>query len=168
MKKQPIFLLFSLLLALPFSACERRGNVQKTSPKVRSTGSSSPAKKKKVKKKAKKPKKGAARTTPRKKAKALSSKGIARIVFVDLKKCCLCTRRRIHASWKNLQQALGPKNTLPLVRIHADSQADQAAIYNKKKTFMALPAIYFLNKKGQVQSLLQGQVSLAQIRGALR
>ncbi len=92
---------------------------------------------------------------------------LARIVFVDQEKCCACTRRRIDTSWKALTAVLGVKPAIPLERYHLDTQEIQAEELLSKKPIMAAPGIYFLDQAGGLLELLQGEVTEAQIRGAM-
>ena len=99
--------------------------------------------------------------------KAASGK-VARVVFVDLERCCSCTRTRIDNTWKALMEVLGFPPNLPLDRFHMDTQAEKAAPYRAKKAVMVPPAIYFLDGKDVLLEMLQGEVTAAQIKKALQ
>ena len=93
---------------------------------------------------------------------------LARVVFLDKEKCCQCTRDRTDASWAALQGALaGRRDTLPVERIHVDTQPDQVAKYRSQRPFVAIPAIYLLDGSGNVVELLQGELTQAQVSAAL-
>jgi hypothetical protein len=93
---------------------------------------------------------------------------LARIAFLDKQKCCQCTQGRIDASWTALQAALaGRQDALPVERIHVDTQPDQAAKYRSQQPFVAIPAIYLLDRSGNVVQLLQGELTQAQLSAAL-
>jgi len=92
---------------------------------------------------------------------------IERIVFLDLERCCDCTRKRIDASWKTLMEVLGFPPTIPLDRFHMDTQADKAAPYRAKRAVMVPPAIYFFGPKESLVEVLQGEVKADQIRKVL-
>ena len=92
---------------------------------------------------------------------------VSRIVFIDLMKSCKCTRNMIVASWKVIKAALG-KKALPIERIHMDTQKSKAELFRSKRPFMVLPAIYFLDKRGEVIKMLQGQVSQRLVEKALQ
>ena len=47
-------------------------------------------------------------------AKKVQSGRVARIGFIDLERCCACTRTRIDATWKTLMEVLGFPPTIPL------------------------------------------------------
>lgn len=93
---------------------------------------------------------------------------VAHIVFVDLERCCSCTRTRIDNTWKALMEVLGFPPTIPLDRFHMDTQADKAAPYRAKKPIMVPPAIYFLDGKDGLLEMLQGEITAAQIKKALQ
>jgi hypothetical protein len=91
---------------------------------------------------------------------------VARIVFVDKENCCACTRRATDASWSALQEALGGAS-IPIERIHMDTQADQAGPYLEMQAMMAVPGIYFLDASGGFINMLQGEVAAGAIRAIL-
>ena len=90
---------------------------------------------------------------------------VERIVFVDKKKACACTRERIDASWKALTEVYGFPPTIDVERIHMDQDAVKAAPYKAKRPIMVLPAIYFLGMEDKLLEVLQGEVKAEQIRG---
>jgi hypothetical protein len=91
---------------------------------------------------------------------------VARIVFVDKENCCACTRRATDASWAALQEALGGAS-IPIERIHMDTQADQAGPYLEMQAMVAVPGIYFLDALGGFINMLQGEVTASAIRAIL-
>jgi hypothetical protein len=90
-----------------------------------------------------------------------------RIVFVDKEHACDCTKKRVDGSWAALQAALGDKPAAPVERLHADTQQDQVEPYNAMKAMVALPALYFIDAKGGLVELLQGEVTKEQIQAVL-
>lgn len=92
---------------------------------------------------------------------------LARIVFVGKEHPCDCTRKALEGGWAALQKALGPAAKLPVERLQVDTEALKVEPYQKQKPFVALPAIYFLDGKGAVVELLQGEVSPEQITNVL-
>lgn len=92
---------------------------------------------------------------------------VVRVVFVGKEHACDCTRRSIEASWAALQRALGTPPKLPVERLNLDTQEEKVAPYRRQKALTALPAIYFVDAKGSVAELLQGDVTRAQIEAAL-
>ena len=92
---------------------------------------------------------------------------VSKIVFIDKEKACECTQKSIDASWAALQAALNGV-TLPVERIHMDTQEAFAAGYKDKRPMMAVPGLYFLSETGAVIELLQGDVTTAQIQTVLK
>lgn len=107
-----------------------------------------------------------AKRSPSKKPPA--SGKVARIVFVDLEKCCACTRKRIDKSYKALTDVVGFPPVPDVERIHMDTKQAKAAPYKKLKPIMVPPAIYFLDKQGKLATFLQGEITQQQVREALK
>lgn len=93
---------------------------------------------------------------------------VTRIVFVGKEKACECTQKRIDGSWAALQAALAKKSAVPVERLNLDTQSDQVAFYQGLRAILAIPAIYFLDSKGELVEMLQGEVTEPQASGALR
>jgi hypothetical protein len=93
---------------------------------------------------------------------------VARIVFLDQEQCCDCTRRRIENSWTELQTALPAKNNIQVDRVHVDTQESLAEPYRKLRPNQVIPAIYFLDEKGALIEMLQGEVTVAAIQEVLK
>jgi hypothetical protein len=101
-------------------------------------------------------------------AKKLASSGaVSRIVFVDKEKACACTRERIDQSWKALTDVVGFPPAFEVERIHMDSQAAEAAPYQKQRPIMVPPAIYFFDQQGKLLEVLQGEVQSDQVKKVL-
>jgi hypothetical protein len=92
---------------------------------------------------------------------------VARIVFVGKEQACDCTRKTVEAGWATLQKALGTPAKLPVETLQLDTQGSQVEPYRKMRPIMALPAIYFIDGKGGLVEMLQGEVSEAQVSSAL-
>jgi hypothetical protein len=92
---------------------------------------------------------------------------ISRIVFVDLDKCCDCTRKRIDSTWKALTDVVGFPPVIDVERIHMDTDKDGAAFYKKMRPVMVPPAIYFFDKQNKLVEMLQGEVKTEQIKRVL-
>ena len=93
---------------------------------------------------------------------------VARIVFVGKEHACDCTRKTVDDGWAALQSVLGTPAKPPVERLQVDTEADKVAPYRQQKPIMALPAIYFLDAKGVVMELLQGEVTTEQVAGVLQ
>ena len=72
-------------------------------------------------------------------AKGKGPAPVVRIVFIDKENCCKCTRERTEKSWAALQEALEGKS-IPVERVHVDTQATEAGKYRKIKPMVAIPA----------------------------
>ena len=99
---------------------------------------------------------------------SIVSTTVAKIVFVGKEHACDCTRKTVDSGWAALQKALGTPARLPVERLQIDTDGWKVEPYRKQKAMMALPAIYFLDGKGAVVDLLQGEVSAAQIVASLQ
>ncbi len=104
---------------------------------------------------------------PEKKPEEQAVPSISKIVFVGKKDACQCTRTAVEASWSALQKALGQPARLPVERLRIDVDQEKVAVFERQKSIMALPAIYFIDDKNTVIELLQGEVTAAQIRALL-
>lgn len=93
---------------------------------------------------------------------------VAKIVFIDKENACDCTRKRIEETWAAMQAALGTPATLPVERIHVDTQAAHAETYTMFKPLMVPPGVYFIDEHNAVIDMLQGEVTTKQISAALR
>jgi hypothetical protein len=93
---------------------------------------------------------------------------VARIVFLDKEHACACTRRTVEQTWAALKSALGASPSLPVQRLHLDTQTAEAAAYTTTKPLMALPGIYFVDGQGAVLDLLQGEVAAKEIEARLK
>lgn len=93
---------------------------------------------------------------------------VASIVFVGQKDACQCTRDRIDASWAALETALGRQPAVPVERIQEDVDTARAEEYAKLKPVIVVPGIYFLDEKGGLVELLQGEVKAEQVSAVLR
>jgi len=86
-------------------------------------------------------------------------KQVANIVFIGQKQACMCTRNRIKASWNALQAANASSPQVPVERIDWDVQEKAAEKYINMKAMMVVPGIYFLDAKGTLIEMLQGEVT---------
>ena len=93
---------------------------------------------------------------------------VTKIVFVGKERPCDCTRKALDAGWAALQKALGTPSKVPVEKLQVDTDGSKVDPYRNQKPIMALPAIYFLDGKGTVVELLQGEVTTDQIAGVLQ
>jgi hypothetical protein len=102
-------------------------------------------------------------------AKPEAGSKVAKIVFIDQKECCDCTRKRIEGSWAALQKAIGSRTpAIPIERIHRDTQGDLDERWSQIEPYMAIPAVYLVDANGAVVSLLQGEITAEQFKKALK
>ena len=92
---------------------------------------------------------------------------VAKVVFVGRQDACDCTRKRVDDSLAALETALGDRQNIVVERLQED--VDQASVkrYQKMRTIMVLPAIYLLDGSGAPVEMLQGEVTVEQLRRAL-
>jgi len=100
-------------------------------------------------------------------AESTTAAEVARIVFIDQEECCECTRERTDATWAALSQALETSATVPVERIHSDSQKTEAQPYLDMRPMMVVPGIYFLDADGGLIEMLQGEQTAEQIADPL-
>ena len=92
---------------------------------------------------------------------------VSRIVFVGQKDACQCTRDRIDASWAALETVLSRHPTVLVERVQEDVDTARVEECAKLKPIMVVPGIYFLNEKGKLVELLQGEVNAEQVTAVL-
>jgi hypothetical protein len=92
---------------------------------------------------------------------------VSRIVFVGQKDACQCTRDRIDASWATVQAVVGPEPAVPVERIQLDVDEVRTEQCEKLKPTIVVPGIYFLDEKGGLVELLQGEVNAEQVTAVL-
>jgi hypothetical protein len=93
---------------------------------------------------------------------------VAKIVFIDKEHACDCTRKRTEDTWAAMQAALGTPASLPVERIHVDTQTPQAGTYTAGKPLMVLPGVYFVDANNRVIDMLEGEVKTEQIAAMLK
>jgi hypothetical protein len=98
----------------------------------------------------------------------LATAQVARIVFLDKKEACDCTRKRVQQAWALLDRTMKAVRVVPVERIFVDTQAATAAGYQAKRPAQALPAVYFLDDKSGVIDMLQGDLEEEPVATLLR
>lgn len=96
-----------------------------------------------------------------------STSKVARVVFVGKEHACDCTRKTVEKGLAVLQKVLGNPAKIPIEILQIDTQGDQVQPYNRMKPMVALPGIYFIDGKGGLVDMLQGEVTEAQVSKAL-
>ena len=92
---------------------------------------------------------------------------VARIVFVGQREACDCTKNRIATTWKALETALADRKDLPVERLELDVDEVKADQYGQLQPLMTVPGVYLLDGQGKLVKMLQGELTVAQISGAL-
>jgi hypothetical protein len=92
---------------------------------------------------------------------------VARIVFVGKEHACDCTRKKVETAQAALQKLLGNPAKIPVEMLLADTQEDKVQPYRLMRPMMALPAIYFIDGKGGLVEMLQGEITEAQVSRVL-
>lgn len=95
-------------------------------------------------------------------------KAVSKIVFIDKENACDCTRKRQAGTWDALQKALATAGTLPVERIHFDTESPKAQPFMAQKALMVPPGVYFTDGSGTVIDTLQGEVTTDQIVAVLK
>ncbi len=88
---------------------------------------------------------------------------IVKVVFVGKEHACDCTRKKVDTALAALQQVLGTPYKIPVEMLKVDTEEDKVEPYRKQKPMMAVPAIYFVDGKGVVTDMLQGEITAEQI-----
>jgi hypothetical protein len=92
---------------------------------------------------------------------------VSKIVFVDEKDACECTRERVQISWASLQSALAGREDIPVERIYNDTEPEKVAPYKEMRAFMVIPAVYFLDASGGLIDRVQGEITAERFTKAL-
>ena len=93
---------------------------------------------------------------------------VVKIVFVGKEHACDCTRKKVDTALAALQKLLGTLPKIPVEMLKVDVEEDKVEPYRKQRPMMAIPAIYFVDQKGSVIDMLQGEITEEQIAGVLK
>jgi len=96
-------------------------------------------------------------------APAVTKQKVIKIAFMDKEHACDCTKKRVDAGWSALQTALAGRTDIAVERIHSDTEEAKVAPYQLMRAMVALPAVYFLDEKGALNEMLQGDLTAEQI-----
>lgn len=89
---------------------------------------------------------------------------IGKIVFLDQKECCNCTRERQARTWDALQAVIEKMEPKPAVEtVHRDTQPEDAQMFLDLEPTMVSPGLYFFGVDGLLVDTLQGELTEAQI-----
>jgi hypothetical protein len=92
---------------------------------------------------------------------------VARIVFVGKAHACDCTRKKVETAQAALRKLLGNPTKIPVEMLQADTEEDKVEPYRLMQPMMALPAIYFIDGKGGLVEMLQGEITETQVSKVL-
>lgn len=101
-------------------------------------------------------------------APAATKSEVTKIAFMDKVHACDCTKKRVDTGWAALQAALTGRTDITVERIHSDTEEAKVEPYHKLRAMMTLPALYFLDAKGGLVELLQGDLTTEQIADVLK
>ena len=96
-----------------------------------------------------------------------STAKVVRIIFIGKEHACDCTRKKVDTALAALQKVLGTPPKTPVEMLKIDTEEEKVEPYRKQKPMLAIPAIYFVDGKGRVVELLQGEVTEVQLRKVL-
>ncbi len=92
-----------------------------------------------------------------------STAKVVEIVFVGKEHACDCTRKKVDTALAALQKVLGTPPKIPVEMLKVDTEEKKVEPYQRQKPMVAIPSIYFVDGKGRVVELLQGEVTAEQI-----
>jgi hypothetical protein len=92
---------------------------------------------------------------------------VTKVVFVGKQDACDCTRKRVDDSLAALQTALGDRQDIAVERLQEDIDQARVTRYQQMGAIMVLPGIYLLDGSGAPVEMLQGEVTVEQLRRAL-
>ena len=101
-------------------------------------------------------------------AERRGSAGVQRLVLVVRAKGCQCTREAIAKARRALGVVLGARRDRMLQQLDWDRDRAQVQRYRSQRRFVALPALYFLDARGRVVGLLEGDIQPKWIRKLMR
>ena len=90
-----------------------------------------------------------------------------KIVFIGKQDACDCTRTRVQAGWSALQAALEDRPAIPVVQLDIDRDKDQLEPFRRQRPVAVIPAVYFLDEKGRVKELVEGELSAKELEDVL-
>ena len=93
---------------------------------------------------------------------------VKRLVLVVHAKGCLCTRRDVAKAMRALAAVLGARRDQMVEQQDWDKDRARVLRYRSQRRFIALPALYFIDAKGKVVGLLEGDIQPKWIRKLMR
>jgi hypothetical protein len=112
---------------------------------------------------------GSASAAPIAASASAAARGSARrLVFIDQTHRCPCSADKVEAAWKMMQTFTKQRPTVPVDRLFADADSDRVAALRQEQAYSGLPAIYVLDPNGRVATLLQGDITRADVDRAMQ
>ena len=93
---------------------------------------------------------------------------VKRLVLVVRAKGCQCTRKDVAKARRSLGVVLGARRDQMVTQLDWDKHRAQVQRYRSQRRFIALPALYFLDARGKVVGLLEGDIQPKWIRQLMR
>ena len=93
---------------------------------------------------------------------------VKRLVLVGRAKGCQCTRKDVARAMRSLSVVLGARRDQMVKQLDWDTDREQVQRYRSQRRFVALPALYFIDARGRVVGLLEGDIRPKWIRKLLR
>ena len=93
---------------------------------------------------------------------------VQRLVLVVHAKGCQCTRKDVAKAMRALGGVLGARRDQMVTLLDWDKDRVQVRRYRSQRRFIALPALYFLDARGRVVGLLEGDIQPKWIRKLMR
>lgn len=93
---------------------------------------------------------------------------VSKIVFVGQKEACDCTKARIEATSKVLDEALAGRGDIAVERLQLDIDEAKVEELGKLRPLMVAPGIYFFDDKGGLVEMLQGEVAPEDLETVLK
>lgn len=93
---------------------------------------------------------------------------VQRFVLVVHAKGCQCTRADVAKARRSLYVVLGARRDQMVTQLDWDTDRARVQRYRSQRRFIALPALYFLDARGKVVGLLEGDIQPKWIRQLMR
>ena len=97
-----------------------------------------------------------------------SASRVQRLVLVVRAKGCQCTRKDVAKAMRALGVVLGARRDRMVRQLDWDRDRATVQRYRSQRRFIALPALYFLDARGRVLGLLEGDIQPKWIRKLMR
>lgn len=93
---------------------------------------------------------------------------VQRLVLVVRAKGCQCTREQVDKAWRALGVVFGARRKRVVRKLDWDRDRAEVQRYRSQRRFIVLPALYFIDARGRVVGLLEGDIQPRWIRKIMR